>query len=149
MRSFAPASSLALLSILSACGTPGAASDDSRSRPPGDEVAQPHILLLMADQFRGDALGVAGNAAVLTPHLDELARGGCYFPRAYSSTPSCTPARAALLTGRSPWGHGMLGYHRVAPSYSFEFPRALRAAGYRTHAIGKNHFHPPGLPPRH
>ena len=36
----------------------------------------PHIILLMADQQRADAMGCAGNAAVLTPHLDALAADG-------------------------------------------------------------------------
>ncbi|OPZ08062.1 MAG: Arylsulfatase [candidate division BRC1 bacterium ADurb.BinA364] len=42
----------------------------------------------------------------------------------------------------SPWGHGMLGYKRMAASYPNELPRLLGQAGYRTLAIGKNHFHP-------
>ena len=32
----------------------------------------------------------------------------------YSTTPTCTPARSALLTGQKPWNHGMLGYGSVA-----------------------------------
>ncbi len=103
---------------------------------------RPNVLLLMADQHRGDALGCNGNAAIRTPNLDRLAREGCTFTRAYSSTPSCTPARAALLTGMSPWGHGMLGYYRVAEQYPIELPRILEGAGYRSHVVGKNHFAP-------
>ena len=101
---------------------------------------RPNLLLLMMDQHRADVLGAAGNAAARTPHLDALARDGLRMTRAYSSTPTCTPARAALLTGRSPWNHGMLGYGAVAPQYSMELGRVLRHAGYRTAAIGKNHF---------
>jgi hypothetical protein len=48
----------------------------------------------------------------------------------FSSTPTCTPARAAILTGQSPWNHGMLGYGAVAPVYPFEMPVALAALGY-------------------
>lgn len=103
---------------------------------------RPHILFLMGDQHRGDCLGVAGNPVIHTPNLDRLASEGVYFCRAYSSTPTCTPARAALLTGLSPWRHGMLGYSRVAERYAFEKPRALRDAGYYTMCIGKNHFSP-------
>ena len=36
---------------------------------------RPNLLLLMADQHRGDAIGASGNAAIHTPHLDRLARG--------------------------------------------------------------------------
>ncbi|MBI3117431.1 MAG: sulfatase-like hydrolase/transferase, partial [Candidatus Hydrogenedentes bacterium] len=69
---------------------------------------KPNILFLMADQHRGDCLGIDGNRAVKTPNLDHIANEGARFRCAYSSTPTCTPARAGLLTGMSPWGHGML-----------------------------------------
>jgi choline-sulfatase len=103
---------------------------------------RPNLLLLMADQHRGDSIGASGNAAIHTPNLDRLARGGAYFPNAFSSTPTCTPARAALLTGMSPWNHGMLGYGAVAEHYPVEMPRLLHDAGYYTVGIGKMHWHP-------
>lgn len=103
---------------------------------------RPNILFLMTDQQRGDCLGADGHPAVLTPNLDRIASEGARFRHAYSSTPSCTPARACLLTGQAPWHHGMLGYSRVADRYPHEMPRILRDAGYHTCAIGKNHFHP-------
>ncbi|WP_114748715.1 arylsulfatase [Pleomorphovibrio marinus] len=103
---------------------------------------QPHIILIMTDQQRGDAVGYAGNSSIITPNLDQLAGDGVYFTNAYSSTPSCTPARAALLTGMSPWGHGMLGYGRVARKYPNEMPAMLREAGYYTYGIGKFHWFP-------
>src|SRR5690349_16987982 len=71
---------------------------------------KPNILFLMADQHRGDCLGVDGNKAIHTPNLDRLASEGAHFRCGYSTTPSCTPARAALLTGMGPWNNGMLGY---------------------------------------
>lgn len=104
--------------------------------------SRPNILLLIADQLRGDCLGIDGNRSIRTPHLDQLGREGAYFRCAYSSTPSCTPARAALLTGLSPWHHGMLGYGRVAKGYAVEMPREFAKAGYYTAVIGKNHFTP-------
>lgn len=107
-------------------------------------ASRPHLLLIVADQLRAESLGAAGNRAVRTPNLDWLAATGARFTRHYSSTPTCTPARAALLTGRSPWGHGMLGYVEVATAYPaprfLEMGGALAAAGYVTAAIGKNHF---------
>lgn len=102
---------------------------------------QPHIILIVTDQQRGDALGCC-NPAVLSPHLDALARDGVRFSRAYSSAPSSTPARAGLLTGLSPWSHGLLGYGKVAEKYDFEMPRMLREAGYLTLGIGKMHWTP-------
>ena len=104
--------------------------------------SKPNLLLLMADQHRADWMGCDGNRAIHTPNLDRLARDGVRFAHAYSSTPTCTPARAALLTGMSPWRHGMLGYAQVARSYPVEMPRRLREAGYYTYGIGKMHWTP-------
>ncbi len=103
---------------------------------------RPNILFLMTDQHRGDCIGADGNEAIRTPNLDRIAREGVLFKRAYSSTPTCTPARTALLTGLSPWHHGMLGMTAMAERYPLEKPRALREAGYYTIAVGKQHFHP-------
>jgi len=65
---------------------------------------------------------------------------GLRMKYSWSSTPTCTPARAALLTGQSPWNHGMIGYGAIAQSYAVEMPTILAKAGYFTYAIGKNHF---------
>lgn len=106
------------------------------------ERKRPNILFLMGDQHRGDCLGADGNRVISTPNLDRLANEGARFRCAYTSVPSCTPARAGILTGLSPWHHGMLGYSRVAPKYPRELPRMIREAGYYTLGIGKMHFHP-------
>lgn len=103
---------------------------------------KPNILFLMSDQHRVDCVGVSGNRVIQTPHLDRLAREGAWFRHAYSTTPTCTPARAALLTGLGPWRNGMLGYGAVAEKYESEMPAALAAAGYHTVGIGKMHWHP-------
>ncbi|MHC4072978.1 MAG: arylsulfatase [Planctomycetota bacterium] len=112
------------------------ARPDRRARP------KPNILYLMTDQHRGDCLGCAGNKVIKTPRLDSIAADGVVFSSAYSSTPSCTPARSAILTGLSPWHHGMIGYGRVAGKYPFELPDALRSAGYYLFGIGKMHWYP-------
>jgi choline-sulfatase len=96
----------------------------------------------MTDQHRADCVGANGNAVIHTPHLDRIGREGAILRRAYSAVPSCTPARAGLLTGLSPWHHGMLGYGRVARRYRNEMPRLLREAGYHTVGLGKMHWYP-------
>ncbi len=103
---------------------------------------RPNILFIMADQYRGDCLGVDGHPCIHTPNLDRLAREGAHFSAAYTCTPSCTPARSALLSGLGPWRNGMLGYGRVAGKYPVEFPQAMRDAGYYTTGIGKMHWYP-------
>ena len=113
-----------------------AGSEQKQPRP------KPNILYLMTDQHRADCLGCAGNKVIRTPNLDSIAADSVLFPNAYTSTPSCTPARAGILTGLSPWHHGMLGYGRVAGQYPFELPQALRDAGYYLFGIGKMHWYP-------
>lgn len=103
---------------------------------------QPHIILIMSDQHRGDAMNCMGNPSVITPNMDALAADGTLFTNAYTSTPSSTPARAGLLTGMSPWHHGMLGYGRVGTQYRFEMPQMLRDLNYYTFGIGKMHWYP-------
>ena len=99
-----------------------------------------NFLFMMADQLRFDAISAVTPALQTTPALDRIASEGLRMEFAYSSTPTCTPARAALLTGRSPWRHGMLGYGKVAPVYDYELPRTLHAAGWLTASVGKDHF---------
>ncbi len=103
---------------------------------------QPHIILIMTDQQRADALGCAGNPSVITPHIDQLAKEGTLFTQTYSPTPSCTPARSCFLTGMEPWKNGMLGYGRVGRKYKYEMPQMIRNGGYYTFCIGKNHWFP-------
>ena len=116
--------------------------------PPAPVTNRINILFLMDDQHRGDWLGAAGATWMITPHLDRLAREGVLFRRAYSSVPSCLAARAALLTGMSPWSHGSLGYTPIPACYVNEMPRLFTQAGYRAHAIGKLHFSPQTQLPR-
>lgn len=127
------------LKLGSAALLPGKAS----ALPTPARTGRPHILMVMADQLRADCVGAYGNPVIHTPNLDRLAREGVRFRHAYTSTPSCTPARSALMTGLGPWRHGMLGYSKMATKpYPVEKARALAAAGYYTAAIGKNHFYP-------
>lgn len=107
-----------------------------------ETAKRPNILFLMADQFRADCVGADGNSMIRTPNLDRIAAEGARFRCAYTSTPSCTPARSAILTGLSPWHHGMLGMGQMALKHENEMPRMMHEAGYYAAGIGKQHFHP-------
>ncbi len=98
----------------------------------------------MSDQHRGDFIGAAGASWGKTPNLDQLAKEGVLFAKAYSSVPSCLPARTSILTGMSPWQSGQLGYNPI-PAYPNEGPAIFTSAGYRTHAVGKIILHPLGI----
>jgi arylsulfatase A-like enzyme len=103
-----------------------------------------NVLLITADQHRGDFLGAAGHPVVRTPHLDALAAAGAYFPNAYSPVPVCVPARYAIMTGQVPTRFRVRGNTNAAriPSDTVALPDVFGAAGYATAAIGKMHFSP-------
>lgn len=103
----------------------------------------PNVLMIVVDQMRRDALGVNRSGFAYTPHLDQLAREGINFTRAYSCCPSCIAARASLLTGLKPANHGFVGYDSDANwNYSVTLPAVLAQAGYQTQCVGKMHVEP-------
>ncbi|WP_439473404.1 sulfatase family protein [Algoriphagus formosus] len=63
---------------------------------------QPNILFLIADDWSFPHAGVYGDKVVRTPTFDRLATEGALFTNAYTASPSCSPSRASILTGRYP-----------------------------------------------
>ena len=103
---------------------------------PDGSSAGPNILLIMPDQMRGDCLSVLDHPVLRTPTLDRLAAQGVLFRRAYTTVPSCIPARHALMTGQFPQTSGLVGYKKkklTAPT----LPQLLRDAGYATALVGR------------
>ena len=94
----------------------------------------------MADQLTAKALGCYGNKDVVSPHIDQLAEQGVLFESAYSSSPLCTPARYAFMTGQNI--SRCKGYDNAAymPSTMPTFAHYLRLMGYKTCLSGKMHF---------
>lgn len=60
---------------------------------------QPNILLAIADNWSWPHASAYGDEAVSTPTFDRVASEGVLFDDAYVAVPSCTPSRAAILTG--------------------------------------------------
>lgn len=58
-----------------------------------------NVLLITADQWRGECLSVLDHPCVKTPTLDALAGDGVLFRRHYTQATPCGPSRASLLTG--------------------------------------------------
>ena len=80
--------------------------------------------------------------AVATPNIQRLAEEGMLFRRAFCAAPTCSPSRAALLTGQSPHGCGMLGLaHRGfrLTDYRRHIVHTLRQAGYYSALFGVQH----------
>ena len=63
---------------------------------------QPNILLILVDALPAWLLGCYGNTEVRTKNIDQLAQTGTRFLNHYSGSPMSEPARAVLLSGRTP-----------------------------------------------
>ena len=122
--------------------------------PIAAQHSAPNLVFIMADQFRGDALGCIGKEPVKTPCLDQLAAEGVNFTDAVSSYPVSSPARAMLMTGMYPIHNKVTGNcnSETAP-YGVELPQdarcwsdVLKEQGYRMGYIGKWHLDSPYQP---
>ena len=96
------------------------------------QFQQNHMLIVMADQLTALALGCYGHREVKSPHINRLAEEGVLFESAYSSSPLCTPARYAFMTGQHVSSCG--GYDNAAylPATMPTFAHYLRLMGYKT-----------------
>ena len=119
-----------------------------------EKQSSPNLIFIMADQWRGDALGCLGKEAVKTPHLDQLASEGVNFTNAISSYPVSSPARGMLMTGMYPVSSKVTGNCNsdTAP-YGVELPESARCwsdvlkdQGYELGYIGKWHLDSPYQP---
>ena len=102
-------------------------------------ATRPNILFIVADQWRAQAFGFAGDPNVKTPHFDRFERESVNFTQAVSGTPVCTPARASLLTGQRPLTHGLFLNDVPLRAEAVTIAEVLKAQGYATGAIGKWH----------
>jgi arylsulfatase A-like enzyme len=104
----------------------------------------PNILFVLADQWRFEALGYAGNRDVKTPNLDRLQREGICFVNAVSGMPVCSPMRASFLTGQRPLTHGVFLNDVPLNPEAITLAKVLGQASYDTGYIGKWHVNGDG-----
>jgi len=124
---------------LAAILTGSAADDRSRraSRQPVT-VRRPNIVFAIADDWSAPHAGVYGDPTVGTPVFDRIAREGALFTHAFTAAPSCTPSRAALLTGQAV--HRLeegANLHGFLPKRFAVYPDLLEQAGYVVGYAGK------------
>lgn len=135
--------------LLSSMGCAGLAQRDPRALASPTVSARPNFVVVLSDDHRWDALGAAGNPAVITPVMDGMVRDGVYFRQATASVSQCHPVRASLLTGLPTYRHGVYSVQFQAPGVAETLCRRptvaslLRDAGYRTVVVGKWHLPPP------
>jgi choline-sulfatase len=109
-------------------------------------VTAPNIVVVMADQHRGDMMGCAGDPGVLTPNLDALAASGTRYSRVSCQGPLCMPARASFMTERYVRDHGVYTNWAEIDADSPTYLWALREAGYHTSLVGKAHLYRDEMP---
>jgi arylsulfatase A-like enzyme len=120
------------------------------------ESRPPNIIHIVADDVGYDDFGCYGAPKIKTPNIDKLASQGMRFTSFYAPSPTCTPSRAAMMTGCYA---ERVGVNRVLfpndniglnPS-EVTLAELLKTRGYATACIGKWHLGhlPPHLPTKH
>jgi len=106
------------------------------------KMTRRNVLLITADQWRGDCLSAVGHPVVRSPHLDALAADGVLFERHFANAVPCGPSRACLHTGMYLHNHrsGTNGtpLDRRFTNWALE----LRRAGYDPALFGYTHTAP-------
>lgn len=99
-----------------------------------------NVLFILADQFRPDCLGIAGNPVIRTPHLDALAREGTLFQKCFVQTAPCGPSRMCIYTGRYLCSTRAVDNKTPLIDAEENLAMALREGGYAPGIIGYNDY---------
>ncbi len=108
-------------------------------QPNPHAAARPNVLVVIADQWRAQAFGFAGDPNARTPNFDRLAAQSARFVNAVSGMPVCSPMRASFLTGQRPLTHGVFLNDVPLNTNAITLAKVFAGAGYDTGMIGKWH----------
>jgi arylsulfatase A-like enzyme len=100
--------------------------------------SQPNILVIFAEQHRGDCLSSEGHPVLLTPNMDAIGGYGTRFTHAYTTCPVCVPARRSLISGQFPATHGAFTNCGTEWDPEHTIASVLRDAGYQTGWVGRS-----------
>ena len=93
----------------------------------------PNIVYILADDMGYGDLSCYGAVDINTPSIDRLANEGIKFTQFYAAANTCSPSRAALLTGRYP----LRSKGWSMPASEITWAELIKRAGYQTVCIGK------------
>ncbi len=103
-----------------------------------DAQKPPNILFVIADDWSYPHAGAYGDQGVKTPTFDRVAREGVLFTNFFCASPSCTPSRSAVLSGRPIYNCGEAGVlYGSIPKDLPLFTHALEDSGYFVGYTGK------------
>ena len=103
-----------------------------------ERPTRPNILVAIVEDSSWLHFSAYGNRVVNTPAFDRVAREGVLFTRAFCSEPTCSPSRAAILTGQQFWRLENASVFGGSLKSTFPaFPVLLEEAGYHTGSNGK------------
>jgi arylsulfatase len=122
---------------------PAHAEQSPMTVAPDDGDERPNFIFVITDDISAGDLGLYGNEAIRTPHLDQLAEQGVVLENAYLTISSCSPSRNSIITGRYPHNTGAPEIHVPLPEDQHTFIQDFNEAGYHTVLSGKNHMAPP------
>lgn len=106
-----------------------------------------NIVLFVADDLGANDIGPYGNRVVRTPNLDRLAAESLVFSNAFASSPTCSPSRASIYTGKYPFRNGAHANHHGITAENRTLPAYLNTLGYQVGFAGKLHIGPMSLYP--
>ena len=101
---------------------------------------KPNVVVVIADQWRAQAFGFAGDPNVKTPNMDKLCAQSACFTNAVSGLPVCSPMRATMLTGQRPLTHGVFINDVPLNPDAVTIGKVFGKAGYDTGFVGKWHI---------
>ena len=103
-------------------------------------MANKHILVILCDQLRYDAIAANGNPNIHTPAFDSIAKDAAVFDRAITPSPVCVPARLSLMSGQYCARHGNNNNSHAKKYEGRGFYASLTEAGYHSCCVGKMHY---------